>query len=340
MKSAIFAAFALIVACSPISYGAGPRFEKVSDHCYYMQLKESGDNIAAVITEEGTLLVNPPAEPHVPVVLEALKRVTSKTVRWIVFTDYRFSNTAGARYFAQQGATLIASAQLRALSSQIPGGDAARTSVPKPQPKDAGTDEMRALPWLVFGRQMHVFPAGLEIRIFALQGKALTGGDVVVFVPTEKVLFVGGLLESARYPDIDPASEGSAAGWIDGLKQVVDAVPLLKPAIVQAKPEPKGAAAPKPGVVQARPESKPEQEKTLEEGIFVLPARGEISNLQVMKDLLGASQKLRSEISRGVKSGNSCDNILYSPNLEPYRIYGNFHSFASQLCEALSLSKE
>jgi hypothetical protein len=51
---------------------------------------------------------------------------------------------------------------------------------------------------------------------------------VVVFVPAEKVLFVGALHEFARYPEIDTESEGDALDWIEGTKQVIASVPLLK----------------------------------------------------------------------------------------------------------------
>jgi glyoxylase-like metal-dependent hydrolase (beta-lactamase superfamily II) len=340
MKKAVFAGFAAIVMWGSVVFGAVPRFEKVSDHCYYLQLEGGGDNVAAVITGEGVLLVNPPAEPDVPAVAEALKRVTSQAVRWVVFTDYRYTRSAGARYFARLGATFIASTQLRALSSSSPADDTPKATIPRSELKDPGADEMRAFPWFVFGRQMRVFPANLEVRIFALQQKALTGGDVAVFVPAEKVLFVGGLFESGRYPDIDISSEGSAPGWIDGLKQAVDSVPVLKSAIPPGKPESKALLAPKAGIIPAKPEAKPDQEKTLEEGIFVIPARGEVSNLQLVKEQLEAAQKLRHEISRALKGGSSCDNLLYSPNLDPFRAYESFRSFATQLCEALSLNKE
>jgi len=324
MKGTIWAALVFIIGCGDNFYGAERRFEKVSDHCYYMQLKESGDNVAAVITDEGILLINPPAEPDLPVVVEALKRLTFKAVRWIVFTDYRFTHAAGARHFAQRGAILIASAPLRALSAPTPASsDLKEASTAKPERKDVTSSDILSFPWFIFSRQMRLFPAGLEIRIFALKDKALTGGDVVVIVPADKALFTGGLLETGRYPDIDRSSDGSALGWINGLKQVVEAMPVLKPAIAQAKPE-----------------VKPEQEKTLEEGIAVVPGRGDITNLQVMKDLLDVSQKLRNEISKGIKAGNSCDNVLDSPNLDSYRTYSNFYSFASRLCEALSVKKE
>jgi hypothetical protein len=143
---------------------------------------------------------------------------------------------------------------------------------------------------------------------------------VVVLVPDEKVVFAGALYEAGRYPDIDTGLRGNAGQWVDGLKEVVDSVPVLKQAITRGKPQPKT-------------DSKEEPEKALEEGITVVSAQGEVSNFQNMKDLLSTSQKLRADMSRAIKGGRTCEGYLASPRADAYRSYGNFDSFATQLCK-------
>jgi glyoxylase-like metal-dependent hydrolase (beta-lactamase superfamily II) len=303
MKRLIFAiALVFAIGWSRGAFGAAPHFIKVSDHCYYLQLKESGENVAVVVTEDGVLMVDPPPEPDLTLAMDALKSVTSKTVRWTVFTEPRFSQNAGSSFFAERGSMLLASAKLRALSAS------------GAEPRNAASPGAPSSSWFIFEHQMRLFPSNLEIRIIAVQPKARTGGDVVVFVPSEKVLFVGGLFEAARYPDIDILWEGSAVGWIDGMKQVIDSVPILKSAIPQAKSDPKL-----------------EQDKAVEEGISVISVRGEASNLQNMKDLLESAKKLRNDISKAIKAGRTCDNFLTSPASDPYRSYANFAPFATQL---------
>ena len=288
--------------CSGRSFGADPRFVKVSEHCYYLQTAESGENVAAVVTGDGVLLINPPQEPDLSIAIDALKNITSQAVRWVIFTEPRLCRNSGARFFAEQNPIFLASARLRALSMPQAGNKVNEPAAPP------------ASSWLVFERQMRLFPSNLEIRIIALQSKARSGGDVVVFVPAEKVLIVGGLYEAARYPDIDTASEGSAVGWFDGMKQVIDAVPMLKSAIPQARTDPKL-----------------DEDKKPEEEVAVLSSRGEASNLQNMKDMLESAKKLRSEISRLIRRGRTCDDFLASPGADPYRSYSNLAPFAAQL---------
>jgi glyoxylase-like metal-dependent hydrolase (beta-lactamase superfamily II) len=316
-KASIAAIIAVTILMGNPCLGAPLRFEKVSDHCYYLQTKGEAGNVFAVVTDDGILLVDPPPEPDLTVAVDALKRLSAKPVRWVAFSSPRSAGSAGARFFAEQGAMLLAGRQLRALSASIMIADA------KPAAAPGSSAGAVSFPWLVFDRQIHLFPSNLEIRIAALQHRARTGGDVVVYVPAEKVLFVGGLYEPARYPDIDGVAQGDAAEWIEGLKQVVDSIPVLKPAIPQAKTDPKTAP-----------------EKTLEEGIAVVSSRGEASNFQNVKDLLSACQKLRTDISRAIKAGRSCENFLGSSRADTYRSYGNFDSFASELCEAIESAPE
>jgi cyclase len=297
-----------------------PRFEKVGDHCFYLPMKE-GWNVGVVATDEGILMVNPPQERNRAMVIDALKRISSKPVRWIIFTDPRYLHATGSLYYAEQGAQLLAGARCRSLSAKAVGVDF--KDIEKSETKGGNSKEPFPFPWIVFDRQMHLFPSNIEIRIMALQQNAHTGGDVVVFVPAEKVLFAGDLYEAARYPEIDMDSEGSALGWIDGLKQVIDTIPLLKSAIPQAKPEPK-------------PKSKAEPEKTLEEGITIISGHEGASNLQNMKDLLDAAQKVRVDISKAIKAGRSRDQYFVLSAADPYRSYANFEPFATLLFESLS----
>jgi hypothetical protein len=319
MKKAILGAAALWLAAVNVCFGAPLRFEKLSEHCYLLQSQEQG-NVAAIVTDEGVLIINPPSESALPGFLEALKRLSLKPVRWVAFTDFRYSRNAGAKYLAERGAVFIASSQFRTVSKRLADPSEAKAS----------------FSWLYFNRQMRLFPAGLEVRIIAVQSKARSGGDIVVFAPAEKILITGALFEFARYPEIDTEAGGDALGWIDGMKQVVASVPLLKSAIPpktavpQAKPLSKPAPKPEP-----KPAPSPTPEKTLEEGITIVSARGGASNLQNVKDVLESAQNLRDDLSRRVKSGRTCDDFLVSVGADPFRNFGNLDDYLAKLCRSL-----
>lgn len=259
--------------------------------------------------------------------LEALKRVTAKPVRWVVNTNYHEHHTGGNAHFSGQSVPLIASRELKRLLDSQPkparksASAAGRQAETTRQAQDGSADAASGAQF-TFRRQMRLYPGGVEVRLFAVEHRAQTAGDLVVFLPAEKVLQVGDLFVGASFPGIDSGvGEGSALGWLDGMHQVIESVPLLKPAIPQPKPDP------------AKP---PEEEKSLEELVIVIPGHGPLSNLQEMKTLLEASKKLRGEVSRGIASGRRLESFLNSPTLAPYRSYRNLESYLTQLYEALS----
>jgi hypothetical protein len=120
--------------------------------------------------------------------MDALRRLTQKPVRWMVATDYRFALSTGAVYFRERGAVLLTSQEQAEVLSSLPGGD----STP------AAADR------LIFGNQVRLFPGGVEVRIFGVRKRAHSGGDVVVFVPSDKVVAVGRSLRPELLISMDP----------------------------------------------------------------------------------------------------------------------------------------
>ncbi len=309
----VFAIVVLSVAGLWELSAANAGFQKVSPHFFYLPSSSGAVNTGAVITTEGVVLIDPPPEPEVPAMLNALKNLTTRPVRWIVNTDYQKADTGGWSTFLKQGAAVIGSKELDRLAGAVP---VPASDQPAAQPP------IRPNPRFLFGQQMHLWPAGFEIRILAVKAKARTAGDVVVFLPTEKVLATGDLFSASSFPIIDSgAGEGSALGWIDGLKQVIDFVPLLKSAMSQPEPE-----TPIP----------PEAEKTLEELVTVIPGHGDPANLQQMKDLLSAAQKLRTEASRAARRDRTREEFVKSLDLNIFGEFVNLEAFAGQLFDDLS----
>ncbi len=309
----ILASALMLPPASPAPHATAAGFRKVSDHFYYLASKTETANTGAMITAEGVLIVNPPPEVEAAGFQNALKAITARPVRWVVSTDYQQARSGEVQTFLKQGAAIIGSKELDRLASAPTAGDPVQTAAPA---------QTRPNPRFLLGSQLHLFPAGIEVRIIAVKPKARTAGDVFIFVPSEKVLVVGDLFTPGSYPAIDAGpGEGSAVGWIDGLKQVIDAVPLLKAAIPQPKPEP-----PVP----------PEQEKTLEETVIVIPSHGEPSNLQQMKSMLATASKLKAETSKAVGAGRSREEFVKSLPADVFGTYSGLDAFAGQLFDELS----
>jgi glyoxylase-like metal-dependent hydrolase (beta-lactamase superfamily II) len=315
-------AAALLLVLESLSSPAAPRrFTKASEHCYFLQAEAGWGNLGAVISDDGVLLIDTPPAGEIPAVLEALKRVTTKPVRWVVNTHHHEDHTRGNAYFSEHNATIIGGREFLHVDEK---------------PTEIESKEQKSKPTfaetqLIFGRQVRLFPGGVEVRVFASEHRAHTKRDVVVWLPLEKVLYVGDLFLPGSYPAIDTSEgEGSASGWLETLRQVIESVPVLKSAMPQPKANP---SKPAPSKAPLDPSQPPLEEKSLEEQFIVIPGHGPVSNLREMKDLFETSRRLSLEARRAAAARRSRESFLSSPGLAPFRVYANFEGFAAQLYE-------
>ena len=99
---------ALLLSLGCLSSSAAPRrFTKVSDHFYFFQAEAGSANVGAVISDDGVLLIDTPPAGEIPAMLEALKRITSRSVRWVVNTHNHEDHTHGNDYFLEHNATIV-----------------------------------------------------------------------------------------------------------------------------------------------------------------------------------------------------------------------------------------
>lgn len=302
-------------------------FQRIADHCHFAWLGEGKPNTGAVVTGEGVLLIDPPGEEDLPAVLEALRKVSSSPVRWIVCTNFRRLQSSRYAYFLEHGAALVGSKSLDGLAfpenESTAGGVRAEGAQKTEVRESAGASRPQRF---VFAGRLRLFPDNVEVQIIAVRAKAVTAGDVIVCVPDEKVLYTGDLFVPGAFPEIDTRGGGDVLGWPDGMKQAVAAVPMLKPAMARAQPE--------------LPPVPPELEKSPEESVMVIPGRGQLSNLKQMKELLEAAQKLRTQAARAATLKRSLQSFLASSGLDEFRNMANFETFAGLLLEALAAANK
>src|SRR5213593_341183 len=105
---AAFAALRLWMA-PEAGFPAVARFEKLSDRFYYSHPLEEGGNFGILVTDEGVLLVDTPAQKDVPSMLEMLRKLTASPVSWVVNTQYHKDHTGGNGYFLEHLIPVIGS---------------------------------------------------------------------------------------------------------------------------------------------------------------------------------------------------------------------------------------
>ena len=226
-------------------------FTKIADDVYFAVGTGSLTvfcNAAVVVNDNDVLIVDSHVSPEAArSLLNELKAITTKPVRYVVNTHFHFDHSSGnqaygpgveiiGHQFTREMLTRGASLRGRAFDRYIGSLPAtiARLKSQADTTKDTTaksalarrivtqeafkreTDTIRATPPTVsFDHALTLFRGGREIRLYFL-GRGHTGGDIVVHLPRERVLVSGDLL----LPGVPFGGDGFFTEWPETLERI------------------------------------------------------------------------------------------------------------------------
>jgi glyoxylase-like metal-dependent hydrolase (beta-lactamase superfamily II) len=168
-------------------------FPRLSKSCWAFTA-EGDPNTGVIVGEDCVMVIDAQATPAMArEVIRRIRRVTSKPIRYVVLSHYHAVRVLGASaYRAEQ---VIASQRTLGLIRERGKQDMASEIGRFPR-LFRGAKSIPGLTWptMVFNDELSVMMGKLEVRILHL-GPGHTGGDTIVWVPAEKVLFSGDLVE-------------------------------------------------------------------------------------------------------------------------------------------------
>jgi cyclase len=167
---------------------------KVKDDLYVIHNDIVPGNTTALVTDEGVLLVDVKFDVDHDGIMEQLKKVTGKPVKYVIDTHHHGDHTGGnAKMQAMPGVQIIASEEAR--ENMVDG-------------------KMPGLPNIAVEQHAEVFLGGKRVEMYHF-GRAHTNGDVVVLFPAERTLAAGDIFTfgDATPQLIDYGGGGSAKEW-------------------------------------------------------------------------------------------------------------------------------
>jgi cyclase len=199
-KSSIirFSAGVFLVAGLWIAYTQGPPpakldLIKVKDDLYVVHNDIVPGNSTALITNEGVLLVDDKFDVDHNGIMEQLKKVTDKPIKYVVNTHHHADHSGGNAKMQDMNALVVASEEAR--ENMVDG-------------KQPG------LPSIVIQHHAHIYLGGKNVELYHF-GRAHTNGDMVVLFPAERTLAAGDMFTfgDATPQLIDYAGGGSGKEW-------------------------------------------------------------------------------------------------------------------------------
>lgn len=158
---------------------------------------EGDPNSGVIIGDDSVLIVDTTATPAMAQDLIArIRAITDKPIKHVVLSHYHAVRVLGASAYFNEGAQhIIASRGTHEMI--VERGEADMKSEIERFPRlFAGVETVPGLTWptLIFEKEITLFLGKLEVKIMHL-GAGHTKGDTVVWMPSQKVLFSGDLVE-------------------------------------------------------------------------------------------------------------------------------------------------
>jgi glyoxylase-like metal-dependent hydrolase (beta-lactamase superfamily II) len=168
-------------------------FAKLSDNAY-AYTTEGDPNSGVVVGDDGVMVIDTQATPAMAKdVMRHVRTVTDKPVKYVVLTHYHAVRVLGAS--AYEAREIIASQATYEMIKER-GKQDMDSEIGRFPRLFRDVESIPGLTWptLTFDRELTVWMGKLEVRLIQV-GAGHTRGDTIVWLPSQKVLFSGDLVE-------------------------------------------------------------------------------------------------------------------------------------------------
>ena len=191
------------------------RVEKLAENAYC--IFGQGGNIGLIVTAKHAVLIDDQFERLVPGLVEAVRSVTDKPIKYLVNTHGHGDHVGGNVVLEKQVSAIIAHANVRRRMV---------TEQAKLEPAKRG-----GLPELALGSEdaterarLNIHLDGTEIHLLHM-GPGHTNGDVIVGIPSALVMHMGDLFFLGMLPYVDVEGGGSFEGLAAQISSVAAWIP-------------------------------------------------------------------------------------------------------------------
>ncbi len=195
-------------------------FTKLSNNAY-AYTAEGDPNSGVVIGDDAVMVIDTQATPLMARdVIKRIRKITDKPIKYVMLTHYHAVRVLGASAYGAEH--IIASQDTYDLIVER-GKQDYKSEYERFPRLFRGGDSIPGLTWptLTFKGEMTLWLGKLEVKILQL-GRGHTKGDTVVWLPKDKILFSGDLVEYAATPYTGDA-------YLTNWPATLDNIAALKP---------------------------------------------------------------------------------------------------------------
>lgn len=207
---------------NPIA-AAEPEVVKLAEGVYGFIGKEGASNSGFVVTNEGVVVIDTQGPKDLALLLKKkIRKTTDKPIIYVINTHYHGDHTFGNQYFKPaleglyQGETGEIISHENTKKNLIEKDKQQREQFKKFFGENALEGFELTVPTKTFKDTLTLRAGGKTMEI-AYLGRGHTDGDIVVYLPIERIMFSGDLLYKERLPWLGDAH---ISDWIETLKKL------------------------------------------------------------------------------------------------------------------------
>jgi glyoxylase-like metal-dependent hydrolase (beta-lactamase superfamily II) len=196
-------------------------FTKLSDNAY-AYTAEGDPNTGVIIGDDAVMVIDTQATPVMAAdVIRHIRQVTDKPIKYVLMSHYHAVRVLGASAYSPQ--QIIASQDTYDLIVER-GAQDMKSEIERFPRLFQAVETIPGLTWptMTFKGEMTVWLGQLEVKLVQL-GRGHTKGDTVAWLPQQKILFSGDLVEFDATPY---AGDAYFKDW----PTTLDRLSALKPA--------------------------------------------------------------------------------------------------------------
>jgi glyoxylase-like metal-dependent hydrolase (beta-lactamase superfamily II) len=180
------------------------------------------NNLGFVVSDAGVLVINTGPSARVARALHAaIRKITAQPVKWVVNVNSQNHYWHGNGYFKSQGAAILASKEAERVMREM---GAQQLEANKALLKEKADSTVLTYPTelITDWRELKLGKTAVQLLHF---GPAHTPGDLVVWLPQQKILFAGDIVYTERLLAVIPIS--NATGWVQAFDKLVALNPKM-----------------------------------------------------------------------------------------------------------------
>ena len=200
----LFVSSFLVFSAQISAQELGPQFKKIKDGIYVYTAQLNDSNVTIIETQEGVVLIDTgqtPKDSHI--VMAALKKLTSRPVRFIIHTEPHQDHTIGNFVFSPPGIVIAhAGATASMKNADNPENIEKRMAV-SPEMREAYKGYRLVTPNIEYRDKMTLNVGDRTLELYYLKN-VHSEADTAIWLPKERIVFTAASVTVKRFGNHRP----------------------------------------------------------------------------------------------------------------------------------------